>query len=110
MPGGTRLDSCFGSYKQLFASGQPFSYDLAEIGEYYLQYQRLVEHFHGVLPGFVLDVQYENVVGDFETQVRRILDYCGLPFEEAVCVSTRRHEPSRPQVPSRYASRSMPAR
>lgn len=86
------LDSCFGSYKQLFASGQPFSYDLAELGEYYLQYQRLVEHFHGVLPGFVLDVQYESVVGDFETQVRRILDYCGLPFEEA-CL--RFHETTR---------------
>jgi len=86
------LDSCFGSYKQLFASGQPFSYDLAELGEYYLQYQRLVDHFHEVIPGFVLDVQYEDVVGDFETQVHRILDYCGLPFEEA-CL--RFHETTR---------------
>jgi len=86
------LDSCFGSYKQLFASGQPFSYDLTELGEYYLQYQRLVDHFHEVIPGFVLDVQYEDVVGDFETQVHRILDYCGLPFEEA-CL--RFHETTR---------------
>ncbi len=86
------LDSCFGSYKQLFASGQPFSYDLVELGEYYLQYQRLMEHMHEVIPGFVLDVQYEDVVGDFETQVRRILDYCGLPFEEA-CL--RFHETTR---------------
>ncbi|NCF15161.1 MAG: tetratricopeptide repeat protein [Gammaproteobacteria bacterium] len=86
------LDSCFGSYKQLFASGQPFSYDLVELGEYYLQYQRLVDHFHEVIPGFVLDVEYENVVGDFEVQVRRILDYCGLPFEEA-CL--RFHETTR---------------
>jgi tetratricopeptide (TPR) repeat protein len=86
------LDSCFGSYKQLFASGQPFSYDLTELGEYYLQYQRLMDHFHEVIPGFVLDVQYEKVVGDFETQVHRILDYCGLPFEEA-CL--RFHETTR---------------
>ena len=86
------LDSCFGSYKQLFASGQPFSYDLVELGEYYLQYQRLVAHFHEVIPGFVLDVEYENVVGDFEVQVRRILEYCGLPFEEA-CL--RFHETTR---------------
>jgi tetratricopeptide (TPR) repeat protein len=80
------LDSCFGSYKQLFASGQPFSYDLTEIGEYYLQYQRLMDHWHQLLPGKVLDVQYEEVVGDLESQVRRILDYCDLPFEEA-CLS-----------------------
>ena len=86
------LDSCFGSYKQLFASGQPFSYDLTDLGEYYLQYQRLVDHFHEVIPGFVLDVQYENVVGDFETQVRRILEFCELPFEEA-CL--RFHETTR---------------
>lgn len=76
------LDSCFGSFKQLFASGQPFSYDLTELGEYYLQYQRLMDHWHGVLPGFILDVQYEKVVADLESEVRRILDYCGLPFEE----------------------------
>jgi tetratricopeptide (TPR) repeat protein len=76
------LDSCFGSYKQLFASGQQFTYDLTEIGEYYLQYRRVVDHFHDVLPGFVLDVRYENVVADLEKQVRRILDFCGLPFED----------------------------
>ena len=77
------MDSCFGSYKQLFAKGQPFSYDLTEIGEYYLQYQRLMDHWHGILPGVVLDVQYEDVVADLETQVKRILDYCDLPFEQA---------------------------
>jgi len=86
------LDSCFGTYKQLFASGQPFSYDMTEIGEYYLQYRRLMDHWHEVLPGFVLDVQYEDVVADLESQVRRILDFCGLPFEEA-CL--RFHETER---------------
>jgi tetratricopeptide (TPR) repeat protein len=75
-------DSCLGSYKQLFASGQPFTYDLTELGEYYLQYQRLMEHWHRVLPGFVLDVHYEQVVADLESEVRRMLDFCGLPFEE----------------------------
>lgn len=75
------LDSCFGSYKQLFASGQPFTYDLTELGEYYLQYCRLMDHWRQVLPGFVLEVHYEDVVADLETQVRRILDFCGLPFE-----------------------------
>ncbi|MDA0679314.1 MAG: sulfotransferase [Proteobacteria bacterium] len=76
------LDSCLGSFKQLFASGQPFTYDMTELGEYYLQYARLMDHWHKVLPGFVLDVQYEHVVADLESQVRRILEYCGLPFEE----------------------------
>ncbi len=86
------LDSCLGSYKQLFASGQPFTYDLVELGEYYLQYQRLMDHWHTVLPGFVLDVHYENVVADLEQEVRRLLDFCGLPFEES-CL--RFHETER---------------
>jgi tetratricopeptide (TPR) repeat protein len=77
------LDSCLGSFKQLFASGQPFSYELTELAEYYLQYQRLMDHWHRVLPGFVLDVHYEDVVGDLDSQVHRLLDFCGLPFEES---------------------------
>jgi cytochrome c-type biogenesis protein CcmH/NrfG len=76
------LDSCFGSFKQLFASGQPFTYDMTELAEYYLQYQRLMDHWHAVLPGYVLDVRYEAVVADLDGQVARILDFCGLPFEE----------------------------
>ncbi len=86
------LDSCFGSYKQLFAAGQPFTYDLVELGEYYLQYSRLMEHWHSVAPGYVLEVHYEHVVADLETQVRRILDFCGLAFEEG-CL--RFHETDR---------------
>ena len=86
------LDSCFGSYKQLFASGQPFSYDLTELGEYYLQYRRLMDHWRRVLPGFVLEVRYEDVVSGLETQVRHILDFCGLPFEDG-CL--RFHETER---------------
>ncbi len=76
------LDSCFGSYKQLFASGQPFTYDLFELGEYYSEYQHLMEHWHEVIPNFILDVHYEKVVNDLETEVKRMLDFCGLSFEE----------------------------
>ena len=76
------LDSCLGSFKQLFAKGQAFSYDLVDIGEYYLQYERLMEHWSRILPGKVLDVHYEDVVANVDEQVRRILDHCGLPFEE----------------------------
>jgi tetratricopeptide (TPR) repeat protein len=77
------LDSCLSCYRQLFARGQPFTYDLTDIGEYFLQYQRLMDHWHAVLPGRVLTVQYEELVGDFENQTRRLLEYCELPFEDA---------------------------
>ncbi len=77
------LDSCLGAYKQLFASGQPFTYEMTELAEYYLQYQRLMDHWHAVMPEFVLDVLYEDVVTDLEAQVRRLLAFCGLPFEVA---------------------------
>ena len=86
------LDSCYGSFKQLFAAGQPFSYDLVELGEYYMEYQRIMEHWHAVCPGFILDVNYEEVVSDLDNQVKRILDFCDLPFEEG-CV--RFHETER---------------
>ena len=77
------LDTCLSCYKQLFAKGQPFTYDLLELGEYYLQYDRLMAHWHAVLPGRVLDVQYESVVADQEAQTRRLLEFCGLPWEDA---------------------------
>ena len=53
------------------------------MGEYYLQYQRLMDHWHAVMPGSVLDVHYEQVVADLETEVHRMLGFCGLPFEES---------------------------
>jgi tetratricopeptide (TPR) repeat protein len=87
------LDACLSNYRQLFAKGQAFTYDLTEIGEYYLQYQRMLDHWARVMPGRVLTVQYEEVVADFEAQVRRLLDFCGLPFEEA-CL--RFYESERP--------------
>ncbi len=74
---------CFSGFKQLFAEGQEFSYDLEDIGRYYRDYENLLAHWDEVLPGYVLRVQHEDVVADLEAQVRRILDFCGLPFEEA---------------------------
>lgn len=72
---------CFSGYKQLFAEGQEFSYDLDNLTHYYQSYQSLMTHWDTVLPGFVLRVQHEDVIDDLETQVRRILDFCQLPFE-----------------------------
>ena len=74
---------CFSCFKQLFGEGQEFTYGLREVGRYFRAYVRLMEHWDRVLPGFVLRVMHEDVVDDLETQVRRILDFCGLPFEEA---------------------------
>ena len=78
------LDSCMGSYKQLFYKGQSWSYEQFEIGKYYLQYQRIMDHWHDVLPGKVLDVYYEDMVVDQENQTRRLLDHLGLPWEDQV--------------------------
>src|SRR5690606_14175366 len=77
------LDACLSCYRQLFAKGQTFTYDLSDIGEYFLEYERMMDHWHSVLPGKVITMQYEEVVRDFEPQVRRLLEHCGLPFEEA---------------------------
>ena len=84
---------CFSGYKQLFGEGQEFSYGLTEIGNYYRQYVKLMDHWDRVLPGFVLRVEHEDVVDDLEGQVRRILEFCGLPFEQA-CVDYHQTERS----------------
>ncbi len=73
---------CFSGFKQMFAEGQEFSYGLEEIGRYYKSYVDVMTHWDQVLPGRVLRVHHENVVNDLEAEVRRILEYCELPFEE----------------------------
>ena len=77
------LDCCLSMYKQHFAEGQTFSYDLDDLGRYYRSYLRTMAHWDAVLPGKVLHVQYEQVVRDPETQIRRLLRHCGLAFEPA---------------------------
>lgn len=77
------LGAGFSAFKQHFAQGQAFSYDLADIGRYYRDYVELMAHFDAVLPGLVHRVIYEDVVEDTESVVRRLLDYCGLPFEDS---------------------------
>jgi tetratricopeptide (TPR) repeat protein len=77
------LDTCLSCYKQLFARGQSFTYDLEELGLYYLEYRRMMDHWEQVLPGRVLCVRYEDVVDDLEGQVRRILAHCELPWDDA---------------------------
>ena len=75
------LACCFSNFKQHFARGQNFSYSLDDMGRYYRDYVELMAHFDAVLPGRIHRVHYEDMVSDTETEVRRLLDYCGLPFE-----------------------------
>ena len=77
------LDSCLGGYKQLFSRGQNFTYDMLDLAHYYQQYDSMIKHWHKVLPGKILDVHYEETVEDLDSQVRRILDFCRLPFEQS---------------------------
>ena len=77
------LACCFSGYKQHFARGQSFTYSLDDIGRYYRDYVELMAHFDDVLPGRIHRVIYERMVDDTEAEVRRLLDYCGLPFEES---------------------------
>jgi tetratricopeptide (TPR) repeat protein len=87
------LACCFSLFKQHFARGQGFSYDLADIGRYYLDYMKLMAHFDAVLPGRIHRVFYEELVGSPEIEIRKLLAHCDLRYEEA-CLSF--HTNSRP--------------
>jgi hypothetical protein len=84
---------CFGNLKQLYARGQEFAYSVDDIARYYRTYLEIMAHWEQVLPGRILRVHYEDVVEDLEGSVRRILDYCELPFEQS-CVEFHKTERS----------------
>ena len=84
---------CFGNFKQLFASGQEFSYDIDDLARHYRTYLEFMRHWNMALPGRILTVHHEDVVDDLEGSVHRLLGFCGLPFEPA-CLQF--HETSRP--------------
>lgn len=88
------IDTCVSCYSKLFSAGQEFTYDLAELGRYYRCYGDLMAHWRSVLPeGAMLDVSYEEVVDDLPGQARRMIDYCGLPWDDR-CISF--HKTGRP--------------
>jgi tetratricopeptide (TPR) repeat protein len=80
------MDACFSTFKQHFAEGQSFSYDLEDLGRYYRCYLSLMDHWDAVLPGKVLQLRYEELVREPEANIRRLLEHCRLPFE-AACLS-----------------------
>jgi tetratricopeptide (TPR) repeat protein len=88
------IDTCVSCYSKLFASGHRYTYDLTELGRYYRCYETLMAHWRSVLsPGAMLDVSYEDVVDDLEGQTRRLIEYCGLPWDDR-CLSF--HKTNRP--------------
>ena len=88
------LAVCYAMYKTLFDEGYPFSYDLEEIGRYYLSYRKLMDHWHATLPGAIHDLNYEQLVADPAGESRRLLEFCGLPWEDACLDFHRNPAPS----------------
>ena len=77
------VDTCMSCFQHLFAGDLKFTYDLAELGRYYRLYDRLMRHWRAVLPGVVFDIRYEDIIADQERWTRRLLEFCGLPWEDA---------------------------
>jgi tetratricopeptide (TPR) repeat protein len=99
------MDACYAIYKTLFKQAYPYSYDLEELGNYYLAYRELMDHWRAQMPGVILDVDYEALVADPEAQTHRLLDYCGLSWEEA-CLDFHRNEA--PSMTASLAQVRMP--
>ena len=80
------IDTCLSIFKNYFLGEHPYAYEMTELGDYHNLYKDLMAHWHGVLPGFVHDIDYEKLVSDPENQIPGLLEACGLPFDEA-CLS-----------------------
>ena len=76
------MDTCYSCFSLLFTEGQSFTYDMTELGLHYREYDRLMCHWHALLPGRILDVQYEDVVADLEGSARRFVAHCGLQWDD----------------------------
>lgn len=76
------LDTCYAIYKTQFQDAYPFSYDLQELGQYYVAYHQLMQHWQQVMPGVIHTVQYEQLVRETEAQSRALLSFCGLPWQD----------------------------
>jgi len=100
------IGCCFSAFKQHFARGQSFTYSLDDLGRYYRDYVELMTHFDKVLPGRIHRVIYENMIGNTEPEIRRLLDYCGLPFE-ADCLRFYENERAVPTAGSEQARRRI---
>ena len=75
------VETCFSNLRELFSEANPYSYDQQELAAYFLQYQRLMRHWHAVFPGRIHDVDYAALTRDPESTLRGVAEFCGLPFE-----------------------------
>ncbi len=98
-------DTCLSIYFQNFAGHHPYGYDLSNLGHYYRQYERLMDHWHRVVPTPILDMPYEDVVADQEGMTRRLLEFCGLEWDER-CLAF--HENERSVLTSSFAQVRKP--
>jgi tetratricopeptide (TPR) repeat protein len=85
------MDNCWSIYKNLFADGHPYAYDLQELGQFYSYYQALMRHWNEVLPGRIYNIRYEQLVSEPQTEIAALLEFCGLPFDQR-CVDFHRNE------------------
>jgi hypothetical protein len=76
------VDTCLSCFRQFFTGWVPFAWDLAELGQYYCHYLELMRHWRALMPGFVLDVRYEDLVAGQEAQTRRLTEFAGLPWDD----------------------------
>ncbi len=90
----TPMAACYAIYKTLFQDGYPFSYELEELGRYYVAYRRLMQHWQATLPGALLELRYEELVMDQGGQSRRLLQFCGLEWEDACAEFQRNAAPT----------------
>jgi tetratricopeptide (TPR) repeat protein len=88
------MAQCYAMYKTLFKDGYPFSYDLGEIARYYIAYRRLMDHWRATLPGAILTMTYEALIEDQLGQTRKLLDFCGLDWQDACADFHRNPAPS----------------
>ncbi len=88
------MDTCYAVFKTSFINAYHFSYQLDELAEYFISYRRMMDHWHAVMPGVILDVRYEDLVADPQPQCRRLLEHCGLPWEDQVLDFHRSTKPA----------------
>ncbi len=87
------VDSCLAMFRTLFRMGYPFSYDLGDLGRYYIAYDKLMRHWESILPGHIHYVSYEQMIDNQETVSRKLLEYCELPWEDGVLQFERNAAP-----------------
>ena len=88
------LAACYAIYKTLFRSAYPFSYNLTELGRYYIAYRKLMAHWHAILPGVIHELSYEQLVADERAEIRRLLAFCGLEWQESCAEFHRNPSPT----------------